>query len=173
MTTTMLGERFFWPQTERLANAFHWSGELAYLAVPLAVAFALEVPWDTLRGKLALGLSTLAAAVVAVLMALLSRTVGDELPTLIYGALKLDVLPSRFAILYAIPLGMGWAVSVAAVLSRDAARRQLGAGLVLLMSAGYAPRTPGSLIMTVLAVALLARSSIAVARRRRSSERVS
>lgn len=166
MTTTILGERFFWPQTERLTNAFHWSGELAYFAIPLAMAFALEIPWDTLRGKLALGLSTLTAALVAVSMALLNRAVGNELPTLVYGALKLDLLPSRYAILYAIPLGMGWAVSVAAVLSKDAARRQLGAGLVLLMSAGYAPRTPGSLIMTVLGVALLARSSIAIARLR-------
>ena len=166
MSTTMLGERYFWPQTERLANAFHWSGELAYLAIPMAVAFALRVPVGTARGKLALGASALAAAAVAVGIALLSRAVGNDLATLVYGALKLDLFPDRLAILYAIPLGIGWAVTVAAALSKDSARRQLGVGLVLLLSSGYAPRTPGALVLTVLGVALLARTSIAVARQR-------
>jgi len=173
MSTTLLGERFFWSQTERLANAFHWAGELAYLALPLAVAFALRVPRGTNRGRLALALSTIAAASVAIGLALLSKAVGPELPTLVYGALKLDLLPDRFAILYAVPLGIAWAVTAAAVVSKDAARRQLGAGLILLLSAGYAPRTPSTLILTVLGVALLARTGIAAARRQGQSSQPS
>jgi hypothetical protein len=165
MSTAMLGERFFWSQTERLANAFHWSGELAYLAVPFAVAFVLRIPWGTARGKAAIGLSTLVAAVVAVAFALLSRAVGGDLSTLVYGALKVDLLPARYAVFYAVPLGMGWAVTAAAAFSSDSARRQLGAALLLWLSAGYAPRTPSALVLTVLGVALLARTSIALARR--------
>ena len=46
----------------------------------------------------------------------------------------------------------------------NASGDQLGAALLVLLSAGYAPRTPSTLILTVLAVALLARSSIAFAR---------
>ena len=95
---------------------------------------------------------------------MLHRAVGAELSTLVYAAMKLDLLPARFAILYAIPVGMAWAVTAAAALSSDATRRQLGAALLLSLSAGYAPRTPSTLILTVLAVALLARSSIAFAR---------
>ncbi len=166
MSTTLIGERFFWPQTARLANAFHWSGELAYLAVPIVAAFFLRIPWGTLRGKVALALSAVTAAIVTVEFALLSKTVGPELSTLLYGALKLDLLPERVAILYAIPLGIGWAVTVAAILSKDSSRRQLGAALMLLLSAGYGPRTPSALILTVLAVALLARTSIVAARER-------
>jgi hypothetical protein len=164
--TNLIGERFLWPHAERLSNSFHWSGELAYLAVPLAVGFALAIPWGTVRGKIALVVSTLGAAAVAVEMAFLERAVGNELPTLIYGALKLDVMPDKYTILYAIPLGIGWAVTIAAALSKDAARRQLGAALLLLSSAGYAPRTPSTLILCVVGVALLTRTAIALAERR-------
>ena len=165
MIVHMVGRRFFWAQTERLANAFHWSGELAYFAVPLAAAFALAIPWRTARGKAALALSTFAAAVVAIEMAFLRRAVHDELPTFLYGALRLDLLPDRYSVLYAIPLGVGWAVTVAAGLSKDPARRQLGAALLLLSSTGYAPRTPSTLILSVVGVALLARTGIALAKR--------
>lgn len=162
----LLGERALWEHTERLSNAFRWSGELAYLGAPLAIAFALAIPWGTARGKAALGASTLAAAATAIGMAFWSRTVGDDLPTMLYGAARLELFPDAYAVLYAIPIGMACAVMVAATMSRDPARRQMGAALLLLLSAGYAPRTPSTLIVTVLGVALLARSGIALAQRR-------
>jgi len=167
MIVGMVGERAFWAHTDRLSNAFRWSGELAYLAVPFAVAFALAIPWRTARGKAALFTSTLAAAAVAVGMAFWHRAVDTDLPTMVYGAARLELFPDRYAVLYAIPLGMGWAATVAAAMSEDAARRQMGAALLLLLSAGYAPRTPSALIVSVLGVALLARSAIALAQRRR------
>jgi hypothetical protein len=166
LMVSLIGGRTYWAHTERLANALQWSGELAYLAVPIAVAFALAIPWQTHRGRAALGLSTLAAAVVAIAMAFWRRAVGDELAVAIYSALHLDLFADRFAVLYAIPLGMAWAVTVAAALSKDPARRQMGAALVALLSAGYAPRTADALILTVLAVALMARASMAIAGRR-------
>ncbi|MGB3049683.1 MAG: hypothetical protein WBB42_01705, partial [Polyangiales bacterium] len=61
---------------------------------------------------------------------------------------------------------VGAAVTVAAIMSKDAIRRQLGGALLLLLNAGYAPRTPSTLLMTVLGVALLARAAIALAQRR-------
>jgi hypothetical protein len=167
MIVSIVGERAFWDHTERLSNAFRWSGELAYLAIPLAVAFALAIPWRTARGKVALASSALAAAAVAIGMAVWQRAAGNDLPTMVYGAARLELLPDPYSVLYAIPLGMGWAVTVAAAMSKDPARRQMGGALLLLLSAGYAPRTPSALIVTVLAVALLARSGIAIAQRSR------
>ena len=166
MVVTMVGGRAYWQHTERLSNAFRWSGELAYLLIPLAVGLAVSIPWREARGKAALALSGLAAGAVAAGMAVWSETVGRDLPDLVYGAFRLDFLPERHFILYAIPLGIGAAVTVAAVLSRDPIRRQLGAALLLMLSAGYAPRTPSSLLLTVLAVALMARAAIAAARTR-------
>lgn len=167
MIVGLVGGRTFWEHSDRLSNAFRWSGELAYLAVPVAIAFALAIPWGTARGKAALISSTLTAAAVAVGMAFWHRAVGRDLPTMVYGAARLELFPDAYATLYAIPLGMGWAVTVAAVMSEDPARRQMGAALLLLLSAGYAPRTPSALIVSVLGVALLARAGIALAQRRR------
>ncbi|MGB9341352.1 MAG: hypothetical protein WCB63_19075 [Polyangiales bacterium] len=167
MVVTLVGRRSYWEHTERLSNAFRWSGEMAYLAVPIAIGFAISIPWRELRGKATLTLSVLAAAVVTVAMAMWRHAVGRDLPDLLYGALRLDFLPDRDFILYAIPLGVGAAVTVAAIMSKDSIRRQMGAALLLLLSSGYAPRTPSTLLMTVLGVALLARAGIALAQRQR------
>lgn len=166
MVVNLVGERTYWEHSERLSNAFRWSGELAYLAVPIAIGFAISIPWRELRGKTAVVLSALAGGIVATGMIVWKHLVGRNLPDLLYGALRLDFLPDRDFILYAIPLSVGAAVTVAAIMSKDAVRRQLGGALLLLLSAGYAPRTPSSLLLTVLGVALLARAAIAMAQRR-------
>ena len=166
MIVHLVGGRTYWEHADRLANAFRWSGELAYLAVPLAVGLAVAIPWKEARGKAALVLSALAAGLVTIGMALWSHMVGPDLPDLLYGATRLDFLPDDDFILYAIPLGIGWAVTVAAMLSKDSVNRQMGAALLLLLSAGYAPRSPSTLIVTVLGVALLSRAGMALAQRR-------
>jgi len=167
MILSMVGERTHWEHTERLANAFRWSGELAYLAVPIAIGFAVAIPWRKARGKAALVLSGFVAASIAAGMLAWKHLVGRDLPDLLYGAVRLDFLPEDDFILYAIPLGVGGAVTVAAMLSKDPVRRQMGAALLLILSAGYAPRTPSTLLMTVLGVALLARTALALAQRHR------
>ncbi len=162
---SLIGGPRYWDHTERLSNSFRWSGELAYLAVPLAVAFALSIPWREARGRFTLVLSGIAAASVATGMLVWKRVVGPSLPDLLYGALRLDFLPDDHFVFYTLPLGLGAAVTVAAALSRDPVRRQIGAALLLLLSAGYAPRTPSALVVTVLGVALLARAGMALAQR--------
>lgn len=166
MIVRMVGERAYWQHADRLSNAFRWSGELAYLAVPIAVGFAIAIPMREARGKVVLFLSGLAAAGVAVGMSVWNAALGAELPTLLYGATRLSFLPDEHSLLYAIPLGVGWAVTVAAMLSKDRLSRQMGAAMLLLLSAGYAPRSPSTMIVTVLGVALLSRAGIALAHRR-------
>ncbi|MGD8606913.1 MAG: hypothetical protein PVH21_06445 [Myxococcales bacterium] len=167
MIVTLIGNRTYWEQTERLSNAFRWSGELAYLTVPIVLGLAVGVPWRKPRGKLALALSVLTAASVAAAMIVWQRATGSQWPTLLYGAIHLDLLPDRYALAYAVPLAIGWAVTVAAALSNDSARRQMSVGLLLLLSSGYLPRTPATLITTTLGVALLARAALAIAERKR------
>lgn len=168
MVVQLVGNRVYWEQTERLANAFRWSGELAYLAVPLSLGLVVVIPWRRARGKVALALSVAAAAAVAVAMVAWRHAVGRDWPTALYGALRLDLLPDRFSLAYAVPLGIGWAVTVAAALSKDPVRRQMGAALLLLLSSGYAPRSPASLVTATLGVALLSRAALALAARRQA-----
>ena len=167
LVVTLVGARVLWEHTERLAVALRWSGELAFLVVPITFGFALRVPWREARGKGTILLSTL--AIVAVVVGLFSwrQVAGGSLPNLFYGAFRLDLLAEHGTVgWYAVPLGIGWAVACSATLSKEAAMRQAGAGLVLLLSTGYAPRTPSALVLSVLAVALVSRTALAVAGRR-------
>ena len=171
LIVTLVGGRALWEHTERLAFAFRWSGELAYLAVPIAVGFAVRIPWRETRGKWVLVFSTLAAAGVAVGMVAWRRAIGVDLTNLFYGAFRLDFLAEQDAIgWYAVPLGIGWAVTSAAILSKDPTLRQMGAALALLLCTGYAPRTPSALVISVLAVALVSRTALAYALRRRAAQ---
>lgn len=172
MIVSSVGERTYWEHTERLSNAFRWSGELAYLAIPLSLGFAIAVSLRATRGKWALALAGLTAGLVAAGIASWKHLLGRELPDLLYGAVRLDFLPEDDFILYAIPLGIGWAVTVAAMLSKNPVTREMGVALLLLLSAGYAPHTPNALITTVLGVALLVRATIALAQRRAEARSV-
>ena len=165
LVVTLIGGRAYWSHTERLSNAFRWSGELAYLAVPIAIGFAISIPLREARGKATVLVSGLTAGIIAAGMAAWKHMVGRDLPDLLYGALRLDFLPDDDFILYAIPLGVGGAVTVAATMSKNPISRQMGAALLLLLSAGYAPRTPSTLLITVVGTALLARTGIALAKR--------
>lgn len=170
LIVTMAGGRVLWEHTERLAFAFRWSGELAYLAVPIAIGFAVRIPWRETWGKWTLALAMLAAGGVVVGMVAWQRTLGVDLTNLFYGAFRLDLLAERGAVAwYAIPLGIGGAVSCAATLSKDSTTRQMGAALALLLCSGYAPRTPTTLVISVLAVALVSRTALATALRRRAA----
>jgi len=171
LIVTLLGGRALWEHTARLAFAFRWSGELAFLAVPIAVGFAVGIPWRGARGKSTLVLATIAALGVAAGMVAWRNSVGGDLTNLFYGAFRLDFLADKNAIAwYAVPLSIGWAVTVVATLSKDPTLRQVGAALVLLLCTGYAPRTPSALVMSVLAVALVSRAAVATALRRRAAE---
>lgn len=167
MTVSQVGGRAFWEHTERLSNAFRWSGELAYLAVPFALALAVRISPREARGKLVVAAVGLTATTVATAIALWERLASSDLPDLLYSAFRLDFLPQDDCIFYAIPLSIGWSVTVAAILSRDKVDRQLGVALLLLLSAGYAPRSPSTLITTVLSAALLARVAVELTQRRR------
>jgi len=166
IVVSQIGGRAFWEHTERLSNAFRWSGELAYLAVPLAIGLTLKISPREARGKLALVSAGLTTALVASGVVFWKSLAGRDLSGLLYGAFRLDFLPEDDCVFYAVPLSLGWAITMAAIVSKDAVGRQMGAALLLLLSAGYAPRTPSTLITTVLGVALLARAAVELAQRR-------
>jgi len=168
LMVSLVGARALWEHGERLAFAFRWSGELGYLAIPLALAFAVRIPLRSARGKWTLAAAALAATLVALGLAGWHAAAKGKLADLFYGAFGLDLFIEHGAVgWYAAPLAIGSAVGVAAMLSPGAKSRQVGAGLFLLLCTGYAPRTPTALIMSVLAVALVSRAALTQAWERR------
>jgi hypothetical protein len=166
LLVTLVGTQAFWAHTEQLANALRWCGEIAYLLLPIPVAFASGIPLHQRRGKLALVLGALLAMGWAFAMLYWRSSVGEDFATAVYGAFRLNFLPEDKVILYAVPLGAGWAVACAACLARAPERRLLGIALMLLLCAGYAPRTPTTLVISVLGIALVSRAALAVAHMR-------
>jgi hypothetical protein len=161
LLVSLAGRQAFWEHTERLANALRWTGELAYLGVPIAIGLTVGIPWRTTRGKLAIMLSLATAAGVATGLSAWRMSQGSAFSTLFYGSFRLDMWLDSHPLVYGIPLGVAWAVAPAAVLTKQALRRQLGVAVLLLLCAGYAPRTPTELVITLLGVSLIARSAVA------------
>ncbi|MEM7433722.1 MAG: hypothetical protein AAF436_01125 [Myxococcota bacterium] len=167
LIVSLAGGRVMWEHTERLAFAFRWSGELAYLAAAFALVPTLGIRWGEARGRWR-GLAAVAGFVaVCAAVFVWRQAAGNELPDLFYGALRLDLFAEYGNVMwYAVPLGVLGGVSVAATLSEDPTQRQLGAALLLLLFTGYTPRTPLALLTSVLAVALIARVALSLAHRR-------
>lgn len=167
LIVTLAGGHTMWEHTERLAFAFRWSGELAFLAVPFVLGLSLRATWRTRRGIVALVASVVALVAVAVGLYAWGNAAGNSFADLFYGAFRLDLFSERGAIgWYTVPLGVMAAIAITASLSIVPEQRQLGSALLLLLFMGYAPRTPLALVASVLAVALIARVALAVAHAR-------
>ena len=142
----------------------HGLGELAYLLVPIAAAFAV-VPWDEDRGAV---LSRRVGAIVVflcgVVFAAASRmpegTYGDYL----YATLRLEWALERASLGYTVPVSLAMGAAAAASVSRDPRHRQGGAGLFLWLAGGYNPLSPGRLLIISTGVALICRAVISLAR---------
>lgn len=150
-------------------------GEVLFLAAPIAIGASLSTARPrTTRDKLALAVGIVTFLIAASIGWWGLDELGSDFGVVLYGAerveLFLEAAPFLYVVVFAAALGIG----AHAVFSSDAAMRQAGAGLLLLVAGGYAARSPGRLLMTVLAVALIARSCIVLGERmllRRAEQR--
>lgn len=130
----------------------HHAGELVWHALPLAGLVAL---WRSHAGSPAsegppLGVPGRVIAVLVTLATVLSALLlerhlhAHRFSTLVYGALRLTLLPESVSWLNGLAVGAALAVSGYGLLSRHPGRVQLGAGVALWLAGGFAPRAPGS-----------------------------
>lgn len=158
----------------------HHAGEVVWHALPFAGLVAL---WRTRPGAPAsdgpplgaIGRGLSVGLVVLTLLgaALLERSLhAHRFSTLVYGALRLTLLPESLSWLNGLAVGAGVAVSVLGLASRHPGRVQLGAGVALWLAAGFAPRAPGQLLDYALAAVLLARAAQAATPEGRARARI-
>lgn len=141
----------------------HGLGELAYLLVPVAGAFAV-VPWDDgPSGVRARRVGAVVVFLCGVVFAAASRmpegTYGDYL----YATLRLEWALERASLGYTVPVSLAMGAATAAVVSSDARHRQGGAGLFLWLAGGYNPLSPSRLLLLSAAVALICRATVGLA----------
>lgn len=137
-------------------------GELCWLAPSLAGAWAVVVadrgPGTQRRIGVALGL----AVTLAVALLLARETVGRHYELALFGAFRLGLLLDVAPEVYALPLAAGLAGGLVGLGRPDPRYRQLGAGMLAWIAAGFAPHTPIQLLYLVLGTTLLTRSAQAL-----------
>jgi len=150
----------------RVAIAMHATellrrvGEVAFLSAPGAVAFSI-VPRDpSLRSRIAMAVGVFVAFAVVAFVIWGKMALRSDFDVILYGAMRVRLFLGFAPALYSVPFAIGFGAASAALLSGDPTRRQGGAAVMLFLGAGYAPTAPGQLLMLVLAMALLTRSSV-------------
>jgi hypothetical protein len=142
--------------------SLHALGELNYLLVPIAAAFAV-LPWgDDAAGKSARLTGAIAVGFMAMLFAAASRLPSPLYAHVMYSTLRLEWALERASLGYAVPVSLAVGAATTASFSRDSRHRQGGAGLWLWLAGGYNPLTPARVFMTALAVTLVCRSILSV-----------
>jgi hypothetical protein len=147
------------------AGTLHATGEAAYLLVAFAAVVALWPRVPDSRSRVAIAAALVAGLGVGALIVWGDAALGPTFPIVFAGATDLELLVEPAIAVYAVCLGVAIAAGVLGLLHRSAAERQVGVALLLLVAAGYAPRTPSRMLMMVLGAVLLARATIALGER--------
>jgi hypothetical protein len=157
----------------------HHAGEISWHLVPMAVLAALFRPPAEARSERPPLRPPHAAVVVGLVLGTVALALYGEsrlhvhaFETLVYGALRLTLVPEPLAWLNGITVGVGLGAAIIGMVSRSPARVQLGAAVALWLAAGYAPRAPGQLLDFALAGLLLARAAQAATRAGRDRARL-
>lgn len=151
-----------WPFAHEGVASLHALGELAYLFVPIAAAFAV-LPWeDDASGRAARRAGAIAVCCMAVLFAAAARIPNALYGHVMYSTLRLEWALERASLGYAVPVSLAVGAATAACVSRDARHRQGGVGLWLWLAGGYNPLTPSRVFMAALAATLMCRAILSV-----------
>ncbi len=141
-----------------LAAALRGIGEAGYVVVLLGGA-ALAYPREPgARDALARTAGLFLFCVLASAFYVARATMGDDFALLLHHSQRVAGLIDTLPVAYGLPLCAAVAGAVAGLLARDGLRAQAAAGVLLMVSAGYAPRAPDRLLALTLAIALIARA---------------
>jgi hypothetical protein len=145
--------------TEKVLLGLRHSGEVCWVGV--LIACSLVAVWDRGHAAVRARVGGAVALVVALTagLAALQQMIGHRFRFLLFGSFRLGLLVDDLPLAYALPLAMGLAGAFVALVRRDSAMRQLGAGMIAWLAAGFAPHTPIQLLYLVLGALLLARAA--------------
>jgi len=140
---------------------FERAGEIAWLLVPFSAAVSiLPRPGHGRKARIALVLGAATSLFVLVGGVWAKSVLRADFGVVVYGISGGEVFADALPSLYVLVLAVGLGVAVAALATREETHVQAGAALLLLFSAGFAPRAPLRLLVMVLGACMLARASI-------------
>lgn len=165
LVLAMLGTQLGWNTGYVIASAMRRVGEIAYLLTAVPVGLAVFAGRGEPRGQLQLALGLGAAFALMVAMFWGRLELRAEFAVVLYGAQRVELFIDTFPLAYALPLALATGVGIAGLASASAAKRQAACGLLLVLAAGYSPKSPGPLLVMVLGLALLSRATMSSALR--------
>lgn len=153
----------------QLVLALQRGGELAWLVIPFVAVITVRPNVRSLRGGLALGLGVLALGLVLSAGLSARSELGSDFRVIVYGLVGTEIFVDAVPMLYVVCLAAGVGIAVSALASGDRTFMQVGAAILLLDAAGFAPQAPARLLAMVLAAAMMARSSLVLGERARTA----
>ncbi|MBN1655842.1 MAG: hypothetical protein JXA30_18900 [Deltaproteobacteria bacterium] len=160
----LISSHRLYPHHMRIASAFRGVGEFAYVLSLLAAALFAFPRTSSLRDQFARIASVVVFGASVFGFHLTQLALEADFTLLLYHAQRVSVLIDSFPFAYAFPIGLGLAAAVGAIISGNSIRTQAAIGILLLISAGYAPYSPERLLTQTLATMLFARAIIALAK---------
>jgi hypothetical protein len=140
-------------------------GEICYLGLLVGMTrLVLPMERDT-RSRLARLLALFLLPVILGGLYLAERVLDNDYALLLYHAQRVTLFIDSWPRLYAVPIALAAAGSLAAWFGTDPIRRQAAAGVLLLLGSGYTPHAPGRLLTSALALVVIARALIAPGQR--------
>ncbi len=109
--------------------------------------------------RLRLGLAAGLTLAFGAGLAWVQHVVGHRFRFMLFGTFRFGLLVDHLPAAYVLPLALGLGGGFTALFSREASTRQLGAGALIWLAAGFAPHTPIQLLYLVLGAVLLTRSA--------------
>lgn len=144
--------------SQRVLLALRHLGEVCWMTVLGGGAAAIVHGRPAGRDARYVGAGIVLAAVVAGGVAL-RALIGHRFRLMIFGAFRFGLFLDDGSLLYVLPIGVALGAGVVGLASKQPSVRQLASGLVLWMTAGYAPHTPIQLLYLLLSTMLVTRAA--------------
>lgn len=136
------------------------AGELAYLAILVSAAVVVLPERSLPRGRIARVLAFFLVPLVIGGLVAAEGALGKDYGIVLYQSQRVSFWIDKMPVVYALPLALALAGSVAGMIGGTTAQREGACGLLLLLCSGYAPPAPGRLLTLTLGLTLLARAIV-------------
>jgi hypothetical protein len=154
----------------KIVNVLKTVGEIGYVVALLSAAFFIFPRGTDLREQFARIATVVVFGASVFGFHIVQSALGSDFILLLYHAQRVSGLIDTLPFAYAFPISIGFAASIGALVAKDKSRFQAAIGVILLISAGFAPYSPERLLTQTLAAVLIARSIIALAKQSVLSE---
>ncbi len=156
----VFGVRFGWSGAFDVTMLLSLAGEVSFLLLPLAVLPTVIPDRGTPRMAVAIAIGATVGLSTMVVFDVWRVYLGPSYDAILYGAVRFEAFLGRPGVVYALPFGLYLGLGVGALASSRVPDRQIGAGILALLAAGYGPRTPAQLLLMVLGATLLSRAMV-------------